>query len=276
MTHPYILPDGLVQISFSGGRTSAYMLHEILEANGGLPDRAKVVFSNTGREMPQTLDFVQEVSDRWSVPITWVEDAERGGDSLFDVVSHNSASRNGEPFERLIRRKKACPDQSKRFCTEHLKILPARRYLIAQGWTEWVNTIGIRADESHRVNPSPDKRVKRWFPLADALVTKMDIRAFWNAHPFDLRVPEGFQNCDGCMLKSERQLALLCRDFPERHLWWQEMEVLASGLTKSKGGARFRKEFTRADLHERITRMSDWIFDTEDALCQADDGECAV
>ena len=55
----YILPDGNVQISFSGGRTSAFMLHQILEANNGLPDRAKVIFTNTGREMEQTLDFVQ-------------------------------------------------------------------------------------------------------------------------------------------------------------------------------------------------------------------------
>lgn len=36
MTSPYILPDGNVQIAFSGGRTSAYMLHRIMEANGGL------------------------------------------------------------------------------------------------------------------------------------------------------------------------------------------------------------------------------------------------
>ena len=68
MSH-YVLPEGNVQIAFSGGRTSAYMLHHILEANGGLPDRANVVFANTGREMPETLDFVQECSDRWSVPI---------------------------------------------------------------------------------------------------------------------------------------------------------------------------------------------------------------
>ena len=51
----YNLPDGNIQISFSGGRTSAYMLHQILEANGNLPDRVQVMFANTGREMPETL-----------------------------------------------------------------------------------------------------------------------------------------------------------------------------------------------------------------------------
>jgi len=69
----FILPDGNVQISFSGGRTSAYMLNRIIEANNGLPDRAVVTFANTGREMQQTLDFVNECSERWGVPIAWLE-----------------------------------------------------------------------------------------------------------------------------------------------------------------------------------------------------------
>ena len=56
----YLLPEGNVQIAFSGGRTSGYMLYKILEANNGLPDRAKVIFTNTGREMPETYDFIQE------------------------------------------------------------------------------------------------------------------------------------------------------------------------------------------------------------------------
>ena len=51
MTKGYVLPQGNVQISFSGGRTSGFMLYKILEANNGLPDRAKVIFTNTGREM---------------------------------------------------------------------------------------------------------------------------------------------------------------------------------------------------------------------------------
>lgn len=31
-TSPYALPEGSVAIAFSGGRTSAYMLHQIIEA----------------------------------------------------------------------------------------------------------------------------------------------------------------------------------------------------------------------------------------------------
>ena len=267
--NPYTLPDGNVQISLSGGRTSAYMLHQILEANGGLPDRAKVVFANTGRELNETLDFVQECGQRWSVPIVWVEDGCRP--ELFAVVNHNSAARNGEPFERLIERKKACPDQSKRFCTEHLKILPARRFLMGLGWREWSNAVGIRGDEAHRLKPSPDKRVRRWYPLRG--VTKPKILDWWRRQPFDLQVPNGLGNCDGCFLKSEAVLAALARDHPERALWWEKMEEKASSLSAS-GSARFRNQFTRSSLRNFVERQGDWIFETEGVLCQADGGEC--
>ena len=272
MNH-YTLPEGNVQIAFSGGRTSAYMLHQIAEANGGIPERCKVIFANTGREMPETLDFVQECSDRWSIPVVWVEDAKRDGDSpIFDVVSHNSASRSGEPFERLIERKKACPDQSKRFCTEHLKILPARRYLISIGWKQWHNATGIRADEIHRVKPSPDKRVTRWFPLADAGIDKETILAWWSKQSFDLRVTQGYGNCDGCFMKSEAQIAALCRDHPERAAWWEQMEELASRLS-GKHDARFRKEFTRNELQNTVNRQGDLLFSI-DGFCNAEHGEC--
>jgi len=268
----YSLPQGNVQISFSGGRTSAYMLHQIAQANGGIPNRCKVIFSNTGREMPETLDFVQECSVRWSIPIVWVEDAERGGIFLFNEVSHSSASRDGKPFERLIERKKACPDQSKRFCTEHLKILPARRYLISIGWRNWCNATGIRADEASRANVSTDKRVTRWFPLIDAKVTKSKVLQWWASQSFDLRVPAGFGNCDGCFMKSEAQLAALCREYPERAEWWDSMERKATALTKSANGARFRDQFTRSELKKVVDRQGDFFVD--DFYCNAEHGEC--
>ena len=77
--NPYTLPDGNIQISFSGGRTSAFMLHEILQANGDLPERCQVMFANTGREMPETLDFVHECGSRWGVSIIWLEYARPNG-----------------------------------------------------------------------------------------------------------------------------------------------------------------------------------------------------
>ena len=265
MINPYKLPEGNTLISFSGGRTSGYMLHQILEANGGLPDTAKVTFANTGREMPETLDFVQECADRWNVPITWLEF--RKAMPKFETVSHNSASRNGEPFEQLLQTKgNYLPNQAQRFCTQQMKVLTIKRYLVSQGWKRWTNTVGIRADEAHRVKPSKDKRWTNWFPLNDAQVSVQDVNKFWKQQPFDLRVMKGGGNCDGCFLKSEATLAAMWRERPDRMQWWADMEA--------KTGGQFHKNRNYEQLGSFVSRQGDWIFDDEAFLCQADDGEC--
>lgn len=284
MAKHYILPPRNVQICFSGGRTSAYMLHHILEANGGLPDRARVVFTNTGREMPETLDFVNQCSLEWSVPIDWVEYRHLESGVGFEKVSHNQASRHGEPFEALIRRKKYLPNQQARFCTIELKIRTAKRYLVSLGWTEWTNAIGFRADEPKRIRPENDKMKDRWFtwqPLNHAGVSRHMVVEWWRKQSFDLGLDvvngnSALGNCDGCFLKSEAHLAMLARDFPERHQWWSEMENLAASLGAKPSGSRFRQEYTREELGKFVERQGDWIFETEGALCQADDGECVI
>lgn len=110
--NPYLI-TGPALISFSGGRTSAFMLHQILEAHGGaLPADVVVAFANTGKEREETLRFVHECGSRWGVPITWLE--WHNADPAFEVVGYNSASREGEPFKALIEKKKALPNGTAR------------------------------------------------------------------------------------------------------------------------------------------------------------------
>jgi len=270
--HAYKLPDGNVLISFSGGRTSGYMLHQILEANGGLPDRAKVLFANTGREMPETLDFVHECGERWNVPIKWLEYDRIDNKVNFKEVTHNSAARNGEPFETLLNSKLYTPNAVARFCTAELKVRTIKRYLVSVGWKHWHACIGIRADEQRRLNKGPSKdRWTFWYPLADANETKRTVMDFWNAQPFDLRLvgPNGVTakgNCDGCFLKSEATLAMMWREHPDRMQWWADQEA--------KVGGTFHKARSYAELGDFVSRQGDWIFDDEAYLCQADSGEC--
>ena len=69
MNNPYRITEPSI-ISFSGGRTSGYMLKKILNAFGGkLPKKINVVFTNTGKEMTETLDFVKECSEKWDVNV---------------------------------------------------------------------------------------------------------------------------------------------------------------------------------------------------------------
>ena len=64
MSDPYLI-QGPALISFSGGRTSAYMLKQIIDAHRGkLPDDVHVAFANTGKEREETLRFVNECARR--------------------------------------------------------------------------------------------------------------------------------------------------------------------------------------------------------------------
>lgn len=272
MTNPFKLPDGDVQISFSGGRTSAYMLYKILEANDGLPGNVLVLFQNTGKEMPQTLDFVQEVSDRWNVPITWLEYAvTEDGKNSFNVVNHNSASRNGEPFDKLINKYGRLPSARIRFCTGVLKIQTGQKYLKSLGWKHWHNAVGIRADEPKRLVQKADGGATPVYPLGDAGKTKQDVELFWSQQPFDLRLPmvngktiKG--NCDFCFLKSEATLAMMAREHPELAQWWIDAE--------KRTGNRFERKRDLATFVDYVGKQQDWIFDETDFFCQADGGEC--
>jgi 3'-phosphoadenosine 5'-phosphosulfate sulfotransferase (PAPS reductase)/FAD synthetase len=224
------------------------MLHKVLETGGGqLPSDAKVVFANTGKEDEATLKFVQACSDNWNVPIIWVE--YQHDKPHFKVVDFETASRNGEPFEELIRygSRRYLPNPMTRYCTVDLKIKAAQRYLFSIGWTEWENLVGIRADEQRRVakiraNPSDgNKGITRFMPLATAGVTKEEVGKFWSENTFDLELPNinGITfhgNCDLCFLKKTTAVMSLIAEKPERAIWWAKMETLVTEPTIANGG----------------------------------------
>jgi 3'-phosphoadenosine 5'-phosphosulfate sulfotransferase (PAPS reductase)/FAD synthetase len=223
--------DGPTCISFSGGRTSAYMLWRVLQSNGGLPDDAKVIFANTGREDERTLLFVDECSRRWGVPIDWVEYADSDLVAFrWACVDYATASRHGQPFTALNRRKKYLPTAMQRYCTINLKILPAANLMRDYGYSEWENLVGIRADEQRRVakiraKPVDDAGCERRMPLADVGITKSDVMAFWRDQAFDLGDVAG--NCDLCFLKPTGQLVSLIKEKPNRAVWWVQEEAWA-------------------------------------------------
>ena len=73
MRNPYKI-EGPALISFSGGRTSGFMLKQIVDAHDAvLPEDVHITFANTGKEMPETLDFVRDCGEHWGVKINWLE-----------------------------------------------------------------------------------------------------------------------------------------------------------------------------------------------------------
>ena len=119
MSDPFKITEPTV-VSFSGGRSSAYMLWRVLQSNNGLPEEAKAIFCNTGKEVEETLKFVKDCETNWKVKIDWVE--YRSESPGYAFVDFETASRKGEPFEQLILKKQYLPNTFARFCTQELKI----------------------------------------------------------------------------------------------------------------------------------------------------------
>lgn len=253
--------SGPTCISFSGGRTSAYMLWRVLQSNDGLPADAVVCFANTGKEDEATLRFVRDCGEQWGVKINWLEyQANEEPDKRWKVVDFDTASRNGEPFEAVIKQRNYLPNPVTRFCTSELKIRTMHKWLRANwtdlGWDanniEWDQMIGIRADEQRRVSKirtrgHSTETVKETMlmPLADANITLADIDAFWSLQPFKLELPTVngrtlAGNCDLCFLKAGNQVQTLIAEKPERAIWWAKMEALA--LASKPSGAVFRSD----------------------------------
>ena len=259
---------GPAVLSVSGGRTSAFMLYRVLEAHGGvLPPDVVAVFANTGREMPATLDFVQQCETTWSCRIVWLEYRRdpATGRTYAEVVSHNSASRLGEPFRAMLAIKNMLPNPVARFCTSELKVATIKRWVQAElGWKHWRNYVGLRADELHRVHRLAHRNVAEKQPwrsasvLAKARVTKVDhVLPFWKAQPFDLRLAGPWEgNCDGCFLKSLAAKRRMIADHPARLRQWMldETERVAAG-TLSPDAAFYRKDVpSYAALFEEVRR----------------------
>lgn len=247
MQDPFKITEPSV-ISFSGGRTSAYMLWRVLQSHGGeLPPDAIVCFANTGKEDEATLEFVRDCSTHWGVKIHWIE--YRHDEVGFAEVDFDTASRDGEPFEALIRKVQFLPNSGMRICTTHLKIRPFRKYLDSIGVHRPVQLVGIRADEMRRVvkiraNPEAEG-MERHLPLALAGIDVHAINEFWSQQPFNLKLTT-FNgrtlagNCDLCYLKPASQLLSLIKEKPERATWWARMESLE--LTKQVNG---NKQFSK-------------------------------
>ena len=256
--NPYLITEPTV-ISFSGGRTSAYMLWKVLEAHDGLlPNNAIVCFANTGKEEEATLKFVNDCAVNWNVDIHWLEF--RDNEQKFERVSYKTASRNGEPFEQLINKKNYLPNQAQRFCTQELKVKTFDRYLKTIGWTEFVTFVGIRADEQRRVFKISQQEDKL-MPLAKAGISEKQVWDFWNNNNFDLELPKasGASNCDLCFLKGTSILTSLIQQKPSRTVWWE--------IQEKKIGARFSKDKPTYKQMANFNRDQSQLFIDESIEC---------
>ena len=264
-------------ISFSGGRTSGYMMYHILDAfDGKLPEGVYVTFANTGKERTETLDFVNDCSGHWGVPIHWLEFRDSQEKAKFDryiEVDYESASRDGTPFDALINRKGYLPNPMTRFCTVELKIRVMRDFAKSTlGWKKWTNVIGLRADEANRVTNMHKRNMDKqpWTaiaPMHDAGVSEDHVMEFWSNQPFDLKIQSHEGNCDLCFLKATAKINRILRTNPELGAWW---------IGKEKDyGQPFRIDRpTYGAILEGVQMQSEFNFGIFDDLLTCDTNAC--
>lgn len=227
MAITYVRRKPKLNISFSGGRTSAYMTKLLIDNWSDKYDFI-VVFANTGMEHPKTLDFIHNCDTVFGFNTVWVEGVVHHGErkgSTHKLVTYETASRNGQPYEAYIS-KYGVPNVAFPQCTRELKLLPMQDYLRSIGINhrKIPTAIGIREDEKRRVSKQAgvDNLI---YPLVDVWPTdKQEILDWWKEQSFDLGIDEFEGNCLGCFKKSIKKHFLQIERDPSCYDFYCRME----------------------------------------------------
>tara|TARA_Y100000114_G_scaffold145372_1_gene154985 strand:- start:406 stop:1278 length:873 start_codon:yes stop_codon:yes gene_type:complete len=274
--NPYFLEHPSL-ISFSGGRTSGFMLKKILEAHeNNLPNDVHVVFANTGKEMPQTYDFVKNCELQWNVKIHWLEfdgiseegyqptPSSRAWKFKYKITDFENCSRKGEPFEILIDYYKKLPNMTNRFCTYLMKQRAIKWFEKINGLDNPDHILGLRYDEPRRVHRVREREGNQEFrcPLYVAQHTKIDVKNFWDNCSFDLDLIASnghtiLGNCDMCFLKGKKQLMQIMKEKERLSDWWIKQE--------EKTGKTFKYDISFQQM-KNLNNNQYTLFENEESI----------
>ncbi|PHM52525.1 phosphoadenosine phosphosulfate reductase domain-containing protein [Xenorhabdus sp. KK7.4] len=211
-------------VSFSGGRTSAYLVY-LMEQRRKQGEDVRYVFMDTGAEHPKTYEFIRDLVQHWKIDLVCLRvviNPELGKGNSYEILGLYEITNDLKPWKAMLK-KYGTPYVGGEFCTDRMKLGPFKKYCDEHiGKKAYHTWIGIRADEPKRI-----KRKERTSYLADISdIDKFDIIDWWSRQPFDLQIPEHLGNCCFCIKKSIQKIALAAKDEPE--LARQFLDILAS------------------------------------------------
>lgn len=198
-------------VSFSGGRTSAYLCYLMKEKYG---DDVDFVYMDTGAEHPKTYEFIRNVNREFGLNLTCLRtdfDTPMGKGNKYKVVDMSEIGPDLRPFSGMIA-KYGVPYIGGMFCTDRMKLVPYTKYCNEKyGKENYETWLGIRADEPKRL--SKKKGIRYLAEISD--FEKEDVLDFWSKMTFDLGIDEWLGNCVFCPKKSNLKLTAAQRDEPE-------------------------------------------------------------
>ncbi len=187
------------------------------------------IFANTSQEDERTLAFVDRCDREWGLGVVWVEAVINpvfGQGTTHRVVSFETAARNGEVFEEMIK-VYGIPNEHFEPCNRELKLRAMDSYMRSIGWANYETAIGIRMDERRRVNPANAAKHEIIYPLIDIWPRdKQDVTTFWEDQPFDLGLEDHEGNCKTCWKKSDKKHFRLIAEQPESYDFNRRMEAM--------------------------------------------------
>jgi hypothetical protein len=209
-------------VSFSGGRTSAYLCKIMIDKFGR--DNVDFIYMDTGAEHPKTYDFIKNVNEHLNLNLTCLRlkvNPALGKGNSYTIVDVNDLKPDLKPFADMMG-KYGVPYIGGMFCTDRMKLTPFTKYCNdTYGKKSYETWLGIRADEPKRLTEK--KEIKYLAELSD--FDKQDVLNWWSEMPFDLGIDEWSGNCLFCPKKSNLKLAASQRDNPVEYLdFWLEIK----------------------------------------------------
>lgn len=252
-------------ISFSGGRTSAYLVNLFKDD----PD-AHFVFMDTGAEHPSTYQFVKDVVKNWGIELVClrveINPILKKGNA-YKIIALGDLKQDLKPWGAMLS-KYGAPAYDMPYCTARMKTEPFEKYCDDSfGKGNYERWIGIRADEPKRLPIEILEKIglpihklavnqKRGYRYLAEISNfeKEDVIDWWGNQNFDLAISEHLGNCVFCIKKSINKVALAAKDEPEQLVKW--VEVTESDKVRTEGRKHNHKRMYRKRLHcSDIVRM---------------------
>ncbi len=141
-------------VSFSGGRTSAYLVHLMEEKRKNDGWNVKYIFMDTGAEHPETYTFIRNVVNHFGIKLVCLRckiDMRSGHGTTYRQVSLDDIKPDLQPWKDMMS-KYGTPYFGGAFCSRTMKTDAYKAYCKDNfGAGNYISWLGIRYDEPVRL-----------------------------------------------------------------------------------------------------------------------------
>lgn len=237
-------------VSFSGGRTSAYLVHLIEQKRKKEEWDVEYVFMDTGAEHPKTYEFIKNTVKYFSINLTVLKPVFNqtvGIGVSYEICEIDQIGWDLSNWSKMMK-KHGNPYVMGAFCTSKLKTEPYDKYCNEKyGKGNYITWLGIRIDEKRRLKARQGVRY-----LAEiSNMRKHEIIHWFKSQPFDLDLDEWLGNCVFCLKKGINKVALAAIQEPELAKEWSQVttsidnrQSIKKDGTKIERGAIYRGKLT--------------------------------